>query len=126
MGCATSIRLLAMDGVDAASEDQHLTASATAGAALSLGQFAHELDSLLDSSLRCVWLALRLFEQFDDGGAALAGEPISAKLRTAQDVMTPVAELPDRVMRSNVATVHLLHRTQPIDQEVPVSRLIRR
>ncbi len=126
MGCATSIRLLAMVAVDAASEDQHLTASATAGAALSLGQFAHELDSLLDGSLRCVRLAWRLLEQFDDGGAALAGEPISAKLRTAQDAMTPVAEPLDRVMRSNDATVHLLHRLQSIDQEGPVSRLIHR
>ena len=60
MGCATSIRLLAMVGVDAASEDQHLTTSATAGAALSLGQFAHELDSLLEASFRCVGLVLRL------------------------------------------------------------------
>ena len=126
MGCATSIRLLAMVGVNAAPEDQHLTASPTAGAALSLGQFAHELNSLPDGSLRCVGLALRLLEQFDDGGAALAGEPISAKLRTAQDAMTPVAELPDRVMRSNVATVHLLHRLQPIDKEVLVSRLFHR
>ncbi|MCZ6611055.1 MAG: hypothetical protein O6941_00340 [Planctomycetota bacterium] len=115
-----------MVGVDAASEDQHLAASATAGAALSLGQFAHELDSLLDGSLRCVGPALRLFEQFDDGGAALAGEPISAKLRTAQDAMTPTAELPDRVMCCNDATVHLQHRTQPIDQEVPVSRFFHR
>lgn len=49
-----------MVGVDAASEDQHLTASATAGAALSPGQFAHELDSLLDGSWRCVGLALGL------------------------------------------------------------------
>ena len=49
-----------MVGVDAASEDQHLTASPTAGAALSLGQFAHELNSLLDDSLRCVGLGLRL------------------------------------------------------------------
>ncbi len=49
-----------MVGVDAASEDQHLTANPTAGAALSLGQFAHELDSLLVGSLRCVGLALRL------------------------------------------------------------------
>ncbi len=115
-----------MVGVDAASEDQHLTASATAGAALSLGQFAHELDSLLDGSLRCVGLALRLFEQFDDGGAALAGEPIWAKLRTAQDAMTPAAELLDRVMRSNDVTGRLLHRMQPIDKEVPVSRLFHR
>lgn len=82
-----------MVGVDAASEDQHLTASATAGAALPLGQFAHELDSLMDGSLRCLWLALHLLEQFDDGGAAIAGEPIWAKLRTAQDAMTPVSRL---------------------------------
>ncbi len=115
-----------MVGVDAASEDQHLTACPTAGAALSLRQVAHELDSLLDGSLRCVWLASRLLEQLDDVGAALAGEPISAKLRTAQDAMTPMAELLDRVMRSNDATVHLLHRTHPIDKEVPVSRLIHR
>ena len=85
-----------MVGVDAASEDQHLTASPTAGAALSLGQFAHELDSLLDGSLRCVGLALHLLEQFDDGGAALGGEPIWAKLRTAQDAMTPVSRLSHR------------------------------
>ncbi len=49
-----------MVGVDAASEDQHLTASATAGASLFLGQLAHELDSLLVGSLRCVGLALPL------------------------------------------------------------------
>ncbi len=49
-----------MVGVDAASEDQHLTAIATAGAALYLGQFAHEIDSLVNGSLCCVWLALRL------------------------------------------------------------------
>ncbi len=115
-----------MVAVDAASEDQHLTARATAGAALSLGQFGHELDSLLDGSLRCVWLALRLVEQFDAGRAALAGEPISAKLPTAQDAMTPVAELPDRVMHSTDATAHLLHRTQPIDPAVPVARVFHR
>ncbi|MCH8151588.1 MAG: hypothetical protein IH830_04340 [Planctomycetes bacterium] len=69
---------------------------------------------------------MRLLEQFNDDGAALAGEPIWAKLRTAQDGMTPVAELLDRVMRSNDATGRLLHRVQPIDKEVPVSRLIYR
>ena len=82
-----------MVAVDAASEDQHLTASANAGAALSLGHFAHELDSLLDGSLRCVELASHLLEQFDDDGAALAGESIWAKLRTAQDAMMPVSRL---------------------------------
>ena len=126
MGCATSIRLLAMVGVDAAPEDQHLTASPTAGAALFLGQFGHELDSLLEASFRCVGLVLHLLEQFDDGGAGLAGEPISAKLCTAQDTMTQMAELPDRVMRSNDATVHLLHRPQPIDEDVLVSRWFHR
>ena len=88
-----------MVGVDAASEDQHLTASAAAAAALSLGQFAHELDSLLVGSLRCVGLALRL-ALCRRIAAELGGRP---RLSSA-------GSGPVMVMRVEVPVSRLFHR----------------
>ncbi|MHC4427895.1 MAG: ATP-binding protein [Planctomycetota bacterium] len=87
-------------------------------ASLSLRQLAHELNSLLDGSLRYVSLALRLLEELDAVGEGSSRDPVSAKLRHAQGAMVHMADLLERVMRRNDTTARVLARRQTIAQEL--------
>ena len=87
-------------------------------ASLSLRELAHELNSLLDGSLRYVSLAMRLLEELDAVGEGGARDPVSAKLRHAQGAMVHMADLLERVMRRNDTTARVLARRQSIAQEL--------
>lgn len=63
---------------------------------LSIRHLAHELNSLLDGSLRYVGLAARMLQSAESGRAT--SQEIADRLRTAQDAMWQMAELLERVM----------------------------
>lgn len=84
---------------------------------VSLRQLAHELNSLLDGSIRCVDLARGLLDD------ARRDEPASVenamrKLTLAQETMRHMAELLSRAMRSDGDVLELLTSTEPIDASV--------
>jgi signal transduction histidine kinase len=77
--------------------------------ALTAERLAHELNSLLDGSLRCV----RLAEQALDGEAEVDErivEQALQRLRTAQQAMNEMATLLRRAMAGPVSTADAFHR----------------
>ncbi len=102
---------------DAAPQEQRLADTPAEGAAMSVGQLAHELNSLLDGSLRTLGLALRQLEpaQSDQQSA----DAVVARLQTARDAMWQMAELLERAMRGGGATSRVLYRTRLLGEEVP-------
>ena len=84
---------------------------------MSVGQLAHELNSLLDGSLRTLGLALRQLEP--TRGDQRSAEAVVTRLQTARDAMWQMAELLERVMRGEGATSQVLHRDRLLGDEVP-------
>jgi C4-dicarboxylate-specific signal transduction histidine kinase len=102
---------------DAAPQEKRLTDTPATDASMSVGQLAHELNSLLDGSLRTLGLALRQLEP--DGGSDGSADGVVAWLQVARDAMWQMAELLERAMRDGGATSQVLHRSRPIGLEVP-------
>jgi C4-dicarboxylate-specific signal transduction histidine kinase len=102
---------------DAAPQEQRLADTPADGAAMSVGQLAHELNSLLDGSLRTLGLALRQLEPaLGDQGSA---EAVVNRLQTARDAMWQMAELLERAMRCGGATSQVLSRARLLGEELP-------
>ncbi|MHC4318298.1 MAG: sensor histidine kinase [Planctomycetota bacterium] len=102
---------------DAAPQEQRLADTPADGTAISVGQLAHELNSLLDGSLRTLGLALRQLEP--TRGDRRSAEAVVARLQTARDAMWQMAELLERAMRGGEATSQVLCRARPLGEEVP-------
>jgi C4-dicarboxylate-specific signal transduction histidine kinase len=102
---------------DAAPQEQRLADSPADPAAMSVGQLAHELNSLLDGSLRTLGLALRQLEP--TRGDRRSAEAVVNRLQTARDAMWQMAELLERAMRGGGATSQVLYRDRHLGDEVP-------
>jgi C4-dicarboxylate-specific signal transduction histidine kinase len=102
---------------DAAPQEQRLADTPADAAAMSVGQLAHELNSLLDGSLRTLGLALRQLEPARTGPQS--AEAVVSRLQTARDAMWQMAELLERAMRGHEATSHVLYRSWPMGREIP-------
>lgn len=72
-------------------------AVAPTGRDVSLPQLAHELNSLLDGSIRSLGLAERALDEDADGQAAGLSEALG-RLRIAREALTSMAELLDRTL----------------------------
>jgi signal transduction histidine kinase len=92
-----------------------------AGSPLSVGELAHELNSLLDGSLRLVALAL---ERLEPAGHTSLDEA-AQRLRMAQEAMWRMAGVLERAMRSGGAWPGTLRGGRTIGEEViAVMRLV--
>ncbi len=112
---------LAMAPADAASPSNPLSGESSAGVCLSLRQLAHELNPLLDGSLRHLGLALGHLEQaVGDGAAGVSASTaaVSETISTAREAMWQMAQLLEQVIRGDGGPARVLSRTQTIDQEV--------
>jgi C4-dicarboxylate-specific signal transduction histidine kinase len=90
------------------------------GGSLSVGELAHELNSLLDGSLRLVALAL---ERLDPDGEGL--DEAAQRLRMAQEAMWRMAGVLERAMRSGGAWPGTLRGGRSMGEEVvAVLRLV--
>lgn len=107
-----------MPPIDASSASQAQPDRRSGPGDLSVPQLAHELNSLLDGSLRYVSLALRLLEELEATGTDGSGRPVSNKLQRAQGAMVQMADLLERVMRRDDPSVGVLARRDTIDQEL--------
>ena len=83
-----------MPPADAAPQEQRLADTPADGTAISVGQLAHELNSLLDGSLRTLGLALRQLEPVP--GDRRSDDAVVTRLQTARDAMWQMAELLER------------------------------
>jgi C4-dicarboxylate-specific signal transduction histidine kinase len=107
-----------MAPADAAPQQQRLADTPTDdGTAMSVGQLAHELNSLLDGSLRTLGLALRQLEPIP--GDRRSADAVVTRLQTARDAMWQMAELLERAMRDGGASSQVLSRSRSLDEEVP-------
>jgi signal transduction histidine kinase len=102
---------------DAGPQEQRLAERPPDGAALSVGQLAHELNSLLDGSLRTIGLALRRLEP-------ASGEPgppdeVAARLQMVRDAMWQMAEVLERAMQGSGQAGQVLRRDRPLLVEIP-------
>ncbi len=112
---------LAMAPADAESPINPLSGESSAGECLSLRQLAHELNSLLDGSLRHLGLALGQLEQTVGEGAAgvsAATAEVSETISIAREAMWQMAQLLEQVIRGDGGPARVLSRMQTIDQEV--------
>ncbi len=112
---------LAMAPADAASPSNPLSGESSAAECLSLRQLAHELNSLLDGSLRHLGLALgQLGQAVDDGAAGVSASTaqVSETISIAREAMWQMAQLLEQVIRGDGGPAHVLCRTQSIDQEI--------
>ncbi|MHC4303487.1 MAG: ATP-binding protein [Planctomycetota bacterium] len=104
-----------MAPADAAPQGQRLADTPADGTAMSVGQLAHELNSLLDGSLRTLGLALRQLEPA--AGDRRTADAVVSRLQTARDAMWQMAELLERVMRGGGASSQVLYRSPPLGEE---------
>jgi signal transduction histidine kinase len=97
-------------------DSEHHLASAP-GSELTLRQFAHELNSLLDGSMRCVAMAARDLQhiEIDDDADR---DDISDRLRTAQLDMQRMAALLERAMSSASHDLDIFDAQQPLGEHV--------
>ena len=98
--------------------DEQALASQAAGAEVSVGQLAHELNSLLDGSIRCVAQALKSIDAAGEMGV-LTPDAVAVKLRNAQEAMRQMAELLDRTRAGDAAVATLFDQRIPLAQGVP-------
>jgi C4-dicarboxylate-specific signal transduction histidine kinase len=101
---------------DAAPQEQRLADKPAEGAALSVDQLAHELNSLLDGSLRTLGMALRHLEPI--AGDRRSNDAVVTRLQTAREAMWQMAELLERAMQDPEGTSRVLHRSRPLGKEV--------
>ncbi|MHC4140572.1 MAG: ATP-binding protein [Planctomycetota bacterium] len=80
-------------------------------------QLAHELNSLLDGSLRTLGLALRQLEPVP--GDRRSADAVVTRLQTARDAMWQMAELLERAMRDGGASSQVLNRARLLGEEIP-------
>jgi C4-dicarboxylate-specific signal transduction histidine kinase len=106
-----------MSPADAAPQEQRLADTPADGTAMSVGQLAHELNSLLDGSLRTLGLALRHLEPVP--GDRRSADAVVSRLQTARDAMWQMAELLERAMRDGGASSHVLNRARLLGEEIP-------
>jgi two-component system C4-dicarboxylate transport sensor histidine kinase DctB len=106
-----------MAPADAAPQEQRLADSPADETAISVGQLAHELNSLLDGSLRTLGLALRQLEPAP--GDRRSADAVVTRLQTARDAMWQMAELLERAMRDGRASSQVLNRTRLLGEEIP-------
>ena len=106
-----------MAPADAAPQEQRLADTPADGTAISVGQLAHELNSLLDGSLRTLGLALRQLEPAP--GDRRSADAVVTRLQTARDAMWQMAELLERAMRDGGASSQVLYRARPLGVEIP-------
>jgi len=106
-----------MAPADAAPQEQRLADSPADETAMSVGQLAHELNSLLDGSLRTLGLALRQLEPVP--GDRRSADAVVTRLQTARDAMLQMAELLERVMRDGGASSQVLSRARLLGEEIP-------
>lgn len=106
-----------MPQADPRPNDDLLVPAASSPSAVSVSQFAHELNSLLDGSIRCVSQALR---DLDEAAPAsgLAPEPVIGRLRAANEAMRQMAELLERVGETSQPASALFDRRRPLADEV--------
>ena len=112
---------LAMAPADTESPINPLSGESSAGECLSLRQLAHELNSLLDGSLRHLGLALGQLEQTVGEGAAgvsASTVEVSETISIAREAMWQMAQLLEQVIRGDGGPARVLSRMQTIDQEV--------
>lgn len=112
---------LAMAPANEASPRNPLSGESAAAECLSLRQLAHELNSLLDGSLRHLGLALGQLEQaVGDGAAEVSASTaqVSETISIAREAMWQMAQLLEQVIRGDGGPARVLCRTQTIDQEV--------
>lgn len=89
-----------------------------AGPEVTISQLAHELNSLLDGSIRSVAQVLAALEAAGEPGV-LAPDSIAIKLRAAREAMRQMAELLDRARAGDAAVVSLFDQRIPLVQGVP-------
>ena len=106
-----------MPQADPRPNDDLLIPAASSPSAVSVSQLAHELNSLLDGSIRCVSQALR---DLDGAGlaAGLAPEQVTGRLRAAHEAMRQMAELLERVGETSHPASALFDRRRPLADEV--------
>lgn len=102
---------------DAASKDERIDGAAASADDMSVGQLAHELNSLLDGSLRTLGLALEELEPVS-GRREASPDSVVAKLAGARDALWQMAELLERAMHAGGGPAQVLHRSRPICREV--------
>ncbi|MHC4219600.1 MAG: ATP-binding protein [Planctomycetota bacterium] len=102
---------------DAVPQEQRLADKPAERSSISVGQLAHELNSLLDGSLRTLGLALRHLEPIP--GDRRSADAVVSRLQTARDAMWQMAELLERAMRGPGAASQVLHRSLTLGAEVP-------
>jgi C4-dicarboxylate-specific signal transduction histidine kinase len=95
-----------------------LASQEAAAPEVSVSQLAHELNSLLDGSIRCVAQALRSLEAAG-GPAVLTPDVVAVKLRHAREAMRQMAELLDRARAGDAAVATLFDQRIPLAQGVP-------
>lgn len=94
------------------------------GAALSIGQLAHELNSLLDGSIRCLALAERALGEHHSRSpvstqtAGDTAEEAAARLKTAQESMRQMARLLQRAMANVRPGMELFSEREPLEKQV--------
>ena len=84
---------------------------------LTVRELAHELNSLLDGSLRCLMLASRSL----DGSAAESGDPQTdalEKIAIARESMAQMATILERAMSGPAAAASLLTQDRPLGTEI--------
>ncbi len=97
--------------------DELLIRTASSPSAVPISQLAHELNSLLDGSIRCVGQALR---DLDAAAATieLAPDQVVTRLRAAHDAMRQMAELLERVGDTPHPAAALFDQRRPLAGEV--------
>ncbi len=77
-----------------------------------MGQLAHELNSLLDGSLRSISLALR------DLAEAGPADDVTGRLKIAQEAMHQMASMLEKAMGPYRGSSHVLARSRPLGLEI--------
>lgn len=115
----------ARSGVDLSVVDHPLSRASPAGdgaaaerdrSELSVRQLAHELNSLLDGSMRCLGLARRCLTTPDESETSV--DQALNKLQAAQQSLHHMAELLNEAMSTPTADHRLLDRRQPLGLQV--------
>jgi two-component system, NtrC family, C4-dicarboxylate transport sensor histidine kinase DctB len=82
---------------------------------LSIGHLAHQLNSLLDGSIRCMQLALTAMDH-----SSPTADPDDAvrKLQTAQHTMRKMAEILERIMSAPSPAVDVFDEQQSLEAQI--------
>lgn len=89
---------------------------APGGGALTIGHLAHELNSLLDGSMRCLRLAQGALNSA--GSSSDHSDDALVKLQTASESMAQMARLLERAMSNRFPAMSLFAEKQNLDTQV--------